>query len=144
MLRPGAAAWLLFVLALSGCGVDSRTPTAPDFNISGQWQGTIESPEDGPGTVTLQLTQTGLSVTGSLHLSQNNVVDVPATLTGTLAGASFPTTMRYTVTYEFGPFNCQGTFSGTSNVTILEIGGVFSGQNCVRMFTGTLSATRRN
>lgn len=86
----------------------------------------------------------GLNVTGSLRLSQNNIADVPATLTGTLAGTSFPTTMQYTVTYEFGPFSCRGTFSGTSNVTLLEIGGVFSGQNCVRMFTGTLSATRRD
>ena len=83
------------------------------------------------------------------HEHPDDFLDPAPTVTsppipGTLAGASFPTTMQYTVTYEFGPFNCQGTFSGTSNVTILEIGGVFGGQNCARMFTGTLSATRRD
>ena len=58
------------------------------------------------------------------------------------ATASSPTTMHFTVTYEYGPFQCQGAFSGTLNVTSRALDGPFSGQNCVRPFDGTFHATK--
>ena len=141
MLIPRVAAFLLLLSALSACGGDSRLPTAPTLSLSGRWQGTIESPADGPGTVTLQLTQTGLDVAGTLRISQMGISDVPGTLTGRLATASSPTTMQYTVTYEYGE-RCQGTFTGAFNVTSREIAGPYTGQNCVHEFVGAFHATK--
>lgn len=89
----------------------------------------------------MQISQTGLNVTGSVRLSQDTLSDVPGTLTGTLETASPPTTMQYTVTYEYG-FNCQGTFSGTVNITGRDIEGSFDGHNCVRAFAGSIRATK--
>jgi hypothetical protein len=133
-----SAACLLLVVTSSACG---GSPTAPTANISGRWQGTFESGADGPGTITLQITQAGLNVTGSALLSQNGILNVPGTLTGTLATASSPTTMQFIMTYEYG-FQCQGSFSGTLNVTSRAFDGSFSGQNCVQSFDGTLHATK--
>jgi hypothetical protein len=126
----------LFVLA---CG--SKTPTAPSADIGGRWQGTIFSAADGPGTVTLELTQTGLNVTGDVRLSQDGLSDVVGTLTGTLATDVSSTSLLYTVTYAFGE-QCQGTFSGTLSVTSRDLSGPYSGQNCVHAFAGALHATR--
>jgi hypothetical protein len=139
MLNRRVAACLLLFFTVSACG---HLPTAPTATTSGQWEGTIESPADGLGTIALTLTQTGLNVEGSVRLSQNGIVDAPGTLTGTLATASRPTTMQYNVTYEYGPFHCQGTFSGTLNVGSREMEGSFNGQNCVQTFAGTLRATK--
>jgi hypothetical protein len=111
---------------------------SPTLGVAGQWNGTIESPVDGPGTIALQLTQSGLDVAGSFRLSQDVISDVPGTLTGTLASASSPTTMQFMVRYEYGPFHCQGTFAGTLNISGRDIEGPFSGQNCVHAFSGTL------
>ena len=101
MRRPRVGGCLLLACALSACGGDSRIPTSPTPSISGRWQGTIDSPVDGMGTITLQLTQKGLDVIGSVGLSQTTISDVPGTLKGTLATASLPTTMQFTVTYSF-------------------------------------------
>jgi hypothetical protein len=131
---------LLLALSVSACGGDS--PTAPSLDVSGRWQGTLETTNDQPGTITLQLTQSGLNVTGSALLTQNEFTNVPAALTGTLASASASTTMQFTLTYEFGADRCQGTFRGTLNVTTSEIGGSFSGQNCIRTFAGSMRTTK--
>jgi hypothetical protein len=143
MLNTRAAASLVFVFVsvLSACGGESRTPTSPTPSISGRWQGTLESGSDGPGTVTLQLTETGLQVAGALRLSQDGISDVAGTLTGTLATAALPTTMQYTVTYVYGA-GCQGTFSGTFTMTGREMSGAYSGHNCVQEFVGTLHAVK--
>jgi len=132
---------VLLVSTLSACGGNSNMPTPPTPFISGQWQGTIESPTDGPGTVALQLTQTGANVAGSVLLSQNGIAAVPGTLTGTLMTASSSTTMQYTVTYEFGE-HCMGTFSGTFAVTSRDLVGPYTGRNCVHEFAGAFHATK--
>ena len=131
--------FLILLLLVSACGA---SPTAPTVALNGQWQGTFQTPGDGPGAFTLRLEQSGLTVSGTASLSQNEFVDVPATWTGTLAGSSSPTTMRFTVTYAYGPFQCEGSFSGTLNVTTREIDGPFTGQNCVRPFEGTLHGVK--
>jgi hypothetical protein len=128
----------LLVFMLSACG---DSPTAPTVNISGRWQGTLETTNDQPGTVTLQLTQTGQNVTGSALLTQNEFVNVPGTFTGTLATGS-PTTMEFVLTYEFGAGPCQGSFRGHMNVETRALDSSFNGQNCVRTFTGHLHATK--
>jgi hypothetical protein len=129
---------LLFPFLVSTCGGGAIAPTAP---LGGQWQGTFQTPDDGPGTFTLQLEHRGLTISGTGTLTQNGIADVPATWTGTLDGPWPPTTMRFTVSYVYG-FQCHGSFSGTLNVTARDMDGSFTGQNCVRPFAGTLHGSR--
>ena len=128
---------LLLACALQACG---SSPTMPSPTLSGAWQGTIES--EGPGTIKLQLTESGVNVTGTVSLSQDGIVDAPGTFVGTLNSASVPTSMQYTVTYTYG-FDCHGSFSGTMTLTPSRMDGTYTGANCVRPFTGSLSATRQ-
>jgi len=130
--------FLLLPFILSGCG---SAPMAPTVALTGAWQGTFQTPGDGPGSFTLQLEQQGLTISGTGTLTQNGIVDVPATWTGTLDGPSSPATLRFTVTYEYG-FQCQGSFSGTLNATTRDIDGSFAGQNCVRPFAGSLHGSK--
>jgi len=132
---------LALASALSACG---GMPMRPTVALNGQWQGTFQTqtPGDEPGTFTLHLEQTGLTISGTGTLTQNGIVDVPATWTGTLEGPSSPTTMQFTVSYAYGPFQCQGSFGGTLNVTTHDIDGSFAGQNCVRPFAGSLHGSK--
>jgi hypothetical protein len=140
MLNSRAVVCLL-ALTLSAC--NGRSPTAPAPSVSGTWQGIIVSGPDGPGTMTVDLAQSGRDLSGPAHLSQGTVSDALGSLTGTLETTSLPTSMQVTVTYVYG-FACHGSFSGTLNVTDGVIEGSYSGQNCVQPFTGTLRLTRHN
>jgi hypothetical protein len=123
---------------------DSRKSGLKGLPGEHPWDGTFESGGDGPGTITMHLDQMNLQVAGTALLSQNEFVDVPATVTGTLATGSSPTTVRLVVAYAYGPYQCQGSFTGTLNITSREIDGPFSGANCVRSFTGSLHAVKSN
>ena len=60
---------------MSGCG----GPLAPGplaVPVSGHWEGTIDSPSDGHGTIDLVLGQTGQNISGSVRLSQSGISDV--------------------------------------------------------------------
>jgi|SRR6516165_8947249 len=135
---PHRWVFLLLPFILSGCG---SAPLAPTVALTGAWQGTFQTPGDGPGSFTLQLEQRGLAISGTGTLTQDGIVDVPATWTGTLDGPSSPATLRFTVTYEYG-FQCQGSFSGTLNATTRDIEGSFAGQTCVRPFAGSLHGSK--
>ena len=129
----------LMVVVQSACG---GPPTAPTPAVAGSWRGSFESGSDGPGTISLQLTQTGLDVQGTVVLSQETITDVPGTFAGTLAASSVPTTMQFNISYAYGPFQCQGTFSGTLHVSGDALDGSFSGENCVRAFEGVVRVTK--
>jgi hypothetical protein len=131
---------LLLVLTLCGCG-GAGTPASPTPIVSGRWQGTIESPGDGAGTIEIELTQTGFDVTGTVRLTQNGFVDVPATLSGRLSNAATMTTAQVTVTYQYGE-QCHGTFSGAFTVSGGQIQGPYAGQDCAHAFSGVLRAVR--
>jgi hypothetical protein len=118
-------------------------PTAPSPTIDGTWQGTAESVEDGPGVLTVTLSHSGLDVSGEFFLSQSGLVST-GKLTGTLTKSGVLTTMRYTVSYKYGPFDCSGSFSGTATVTPRSLDGPFGGSNCVHAFSGVLHATKTN
>jgi hypothetical protein len=68
----------LAACALLACG---SSPTAPSLNVSGAWQGTIES--EGPGTIRMQIVQSGSNVTGTVLLSQDVIDNMPGTVVGT-------------------------------------------------------------
>jgi hypothetical protein len=116
-------------------------PTSPSPALSGHWQGTVESSTDGLGTVSLQLVQTGVNVSGSVVLTQNGISNVTGTLTGILDMVPSSATLQYTVTYEYAD-HCQGAFTGTVTVSGREMAGPYSGQNCVREFMGSLRAMK--
>src|SRR5689334_24304160 len=123
-----SAGFLLLLLLASSCG--GHSPTAPSLSLAGSWQGNFSSDGDEPGTFTLQLTQSGTSVTGAASMAQNEFTNVPGTWMGTLANGA--TTMPFTLNYAFGPQPCQGVFNGTVNVTSQSFEGSFSGHNCGR------------
>src|SRR5262249_2731725 len=133
-LKRIASAVLL--VAIHACGGGSPTAPTPDF--SGTWQGTFSLPSENPGTLSLELTQAGLSTTGTGRITQNEVVDVPVPWTGTLANPEATTTMQFVMTYAFGHPPCFGQFQGTVDVSTHVIDGSFTGENCVRTFGGTL------
>lgn len=139
-MRIRALRWSVALLLMcSACG---GAPTAPTPMVTGSWEGTIESGQDGPGSVTLRITQTGSDVSGDVMLAQDGLVSNQGHLTGTVTTGSSATTMSYDVTYDYGPFHCQGSFSGTVTVSTRTLDGPFSGSNCVRAFTGFLRATK--
>src|SRR5262245_38825554 len=148
--------FLLFVSMLAACGGESpAAPTAPSVDVSGVWQGVVETPIFAPDgvtvlfsdttSVTLALTQSGLNVAGGVHLflSGDGDTDLAGTLSGTLKTASFPTTMEFGAAYSTAETDCRSSLSGTLNVTTSQLEGAFTGQNCARPFVGTLRAFRR-
>jgi hypothetical protein len=149
MLNPRLVGCLLCVSILSACGSDAKPPTAPSAStVSGVWQGTLAIPVDplGKGTplftdttpITLQLTQTGMDVTGTFRLVQDDAPDIIGTLTGTVSA----TTMRYTASYGIATDQCKAAFAGTLNISTRELDGSVSGQNCASTFAGTLHAQK--
>lgn len=66
----------LFTFVLAACGGQ----TAGGLDVSGSWTGQISGP-GGTAPLTLQLTQTGTSVSGTLGLNQSQL-----NVTGTVAG----------------------------------------------------------
>jgi hypothetical protein len=133
-------AFVPLLLAFHACGGGSPSAPTPDF--SGTWQGTFAMPSENPGTLSLDLTQTGLSIAGSGLITQNEFVDVPVTWTATLANPDASTSMQFVMTYAFGHPACFGQFQGTLDVSTHVIDGAFTGENCVRTFGGRLHAQR--
>jgi hypothetical protein len=137
-----ASASLLLTFVLTACGAD-RLPTSPTPSVAGAWQGAIDSPTDGPGTIALELTQTGVVVSGSMRITQGDIVGgATGAVTGTLVPAAGSTKLEFTVTYTYG--FCNGAFSGTMDITSHDMTGRYSGQDCAHGFTGTLRASRND
>jgi hypothetical protein len=81
--------------------------------VTGTWFGTYTTSliNNPPADLTLLLTQTGSSVTGTYSTSTNVGGSGGGTFSGTANGAVITFTMNQTTP------ECPGTFSGTSNVT---------------------------
>lgn len=96
--------------------------------------------------MTWTLTQSGTAVSGTVAIDQNASTTGTSTVTGTLASATLPTNMTFTVNYAYqaSTGNCAGTFSGTAQVTTSRITGTYSGGDCSHTFAnGTLTLDRR-
>ena len=126
--------------AAAACG-GARMPSSPTPALAGRWQGTIDSASDHEGTITLELTQTGLDFTGTARMSQDGILDVPGVVSGTLSAGSTAPAMQLTITYEYGAA-CHGAFTGTYNVNGRQMEGEYAGQNCVRAYTGLLRVSK--
>jgi len=155
VLSQRFVAFAVFLALSSACGSHSTLPVAPSTDLSGRWQGYVEVPVFSPDgseivfsqrtALKLQLDQTGLDVGGSLHLVLDGGLDLPGTWSGVLNTSDSQTTMAFFAKYQAeAPAGtpCEGTFSGTLNVTTQDIQGSFTGNNCVRSYTGNLTATK--
>jgi hypothetical protein len=137
MRRVRIVSALLFAFGLAGCGSSGSPMPTPLPSVQGHWQGTITSPADGVGTITVALIQTGSVVAGTTVLSQPGLPDAPGTLAGMLESAAGVVTLRYTVFYDYHD-GCTGTYGGTLDVNGGVLSGTYVGQNCAHTFTGSM------
>lgn len=123
----------LLVLALTGACKGGSTsapaaPTATSVNVAGSWRGTATD-SSGPGSVTMQVTQSGADVSGTVTMSVTTI-----TGRGTLAGTVSGSTIRLTITIPAGGFDapfasCTATVSGDGQATATSITATYSGTN---------------
>src|SRR5262245_11193716 len=124
--RLGALA--LSLLSVAACTSAPPAPSAPTgppapaTNLAGQWRGAA-SDSSGPGSITLQLTQTGGDISGTATMSVNGTsITGRGTLTGTLTGS----TLRFTIAVPTGGFDapyasCTVSVSGDGRATATSI-----------------------
>jgi hypothetical protein len=123
----------LLVLALTGAckGGSTSAPSAPSatsVNVAGSWRGTATD-SSGPGSVTMQVTQSGSDLSGTVTMSVTTI-----TGRGTLAGTVSGSTVRLTITIPAGGFDapfasCTATVSGDGQATVTSITATYSGTN---------------
>ncbi len=103
------SAFVMSLLAVASCGESS---TSPSSSLSGTWNGTIGP---GPGgslntvTITLILTQSGTTVSGTFTVASGSVI-VGGNVTGSASGDSFSGTM----TVVNGSSSCPAVVTGTT------------------------------
>jgi hypothetical protein len=135
---------LLTLMSASACGGESPSPSAPSpppaaaVNIAGQWRG-IASDSSGPGSITIQLTQSSTNLSGTVTMAVTGTsITGRGTLTGTLTGS----TLRFTITIPAGGFDapyasCNVSVSGDGRATATSITASYSGTNsCSGAVTG--------
>lgn len=108
----------------------------PALDVTGTWSGPA-SDELVAGTFTLNLTQTGGSVTGTVVFRTPPPVRVAnGTITGTMSGA----TLTYRIDLpNAGGVGCSVTINGTANVSAVAISGTYTGiGTCGGPFSGGL------
>jgi len=120
-------------LALSGAcgGASSSTPVAPSagsVNVAGSWRGTATD-SSGEGSLTLQVTQSGTDLSGTVTMSVITVTG-RGTVTGTVSGS----TIRLTITIPAGGFDapfsgCTATVSGDGQASASAINATYTGTN---------------
>ena len=141
-----AAVLLVAALAAStatvGCGRD--TPAGPSSLLDGTWSG-MYTRGTLPGTITLQLTQSGSGVTGTWSTDlEGTELDQAGSVGGTATGSMVALFLN-----PNGPLVCSSgqTLSGT-----LTMNGSFAGERlvgdyvvfeCASVGTGRIDATRR-
>lgn len=152
MSRGGALAWAGLVLAAAlaaGCGNDETD----DENIAGGWSGTYTtSIFQSPEPTTLNLSQTGTTVTGTFSSGTGEHGSGPrfGTVAGTMKRKGF--TFTWTQTDDRVPARssgaCVGSYSGHATVTDnvgggMTMTGTFTGYDCSGNHrNGILSMTR--
>ena len=118
--------WLLVgaaVLMIAGCASGSGAPTAaPSVNLTGKWAGSWQFTPvaAGSGQVTMDLTQTGSDVNGSVVVT-GPAVNQPTTVQGTVSGNEFRLAGRisgtFVVTGDQMTGNVNGMFPATATLT---------------------------
>lgn len=110
-------------------------PPAQNVNVQGVWDGTVHIAPGSDEHMTLTLTQSGTSVSGTTL-----VEGAPG---GNLVGSVSGQTLTFTITGSSG--ECPSSFSGSGIVegTGRQMSGAFAGGDCIGASSGTFAATRR-
>ena len=144
MGRLCAAGVLTVATAHAACSAPPTQPSAPPAtpapaaNLAGEWRG-IADDSSGPGSITLQVTQSGGNLSGTVLMTvAGTSITGRGTLTGTLTGS----TMRFTITIPAGGFDapytsCNVSVSGDGRATATSITAKYTGTNsCSGPVTG--------
>jgi hypothetical protein len=126
------APWLVALAMTAGCKGKTDppvAPTAPTLNVAGAWRGTADD-SSGPGSITMQVTQSGENLTGTVAMSVTTVAG-RGTVAGSVSGTS---TIRLTITIPAGGFDapfgsCTATVTGTGQATATSITATYTGTN---------------
>ena len=124
--------WLCALALTGACKGKSETPEAPSantLNVAGSWRGTATD-SSGPGSITMQVTQSGADLTGTVTMSVTTAGG-RGTVTGAVSGSS---TIRLTITIPAGGFDspfasCTANVSATGQATATSITATYTGTN---------------
>jgi hypothetical protein len=134
---------LMFTGACGGGGSSSSPsspspPAASGVSLAGQWKGTATD-SSGPGTITMQVTQTGTDLSGTVTMTVTGVSTTGrGTLTGTLSGTSIQLTIAIPAGGFDAPYtNCNASVSGSGQASASSITATYTGTNsCSGPVTG--------
>lgn len=103
------------IIGLAGCGGGggSGTPAAPpSVDATGTWSGPYNSSVFGARTMTVNLQQSGASLTGTYSSTTGGLGSISGSVSGNTAS------LTITVTTP----GCSGSFNGTGIVTVPQVG----------------------
>src|SRR5262245_4031905 len=134
-MRRAPRLLLLPLLALTlttACKSDSSStpaaPSAPVLNVAGSWRGTATD-SSGPGTISMQVTQSGTNLTGTVNMSVITATG-RGTLTGTVSGSSIHLTIAIPAGGFDAPFgSCTASVTGDGQVSASSITATYTGTN---------------
>jgi hypothetical protein len=133
----------------------STTPPTSQSNVNGTWSGTASDSSSGlgtgammgqagMGTMTLQMTQNGATVTGTMsHSGMNGVM--PGSFTGTLVGDQLTFTMTLPMNSMMSACSANATGTASLNWATMTMTGVYQGtHSCSGPFAnGQMTMVRR-
>jgi len=126
-------------IAVAACAAKSTTAPA-QFNVSGDWSGSMSDALLGASAVSFALTQTGDSVTGTWATVY---ADTASNIGGSVAGHVVGSTLTILLkpasppTCQYGPF--QFTATETTGTTLTALRGTFSAVQCPIADSGSIS-----
>ena len=105
--------------------------SCPLPNLNGVWSG-VASDSSGPGSMTWNLTQTSVTVSGTMQAATpSGAIAFSGSFSGTLSGATLPFTITVPAGGVTGLPTCTVTMTGTvSSITTSTLGGTYSGSSC--------------
>ncbi len=114
----------LVVLSCGGDGGGNPCPDSGCFNVTGIWGGTFTD-DNGTGTLSFELQQSGAQVTGSFIARPQGSVPLSGSVQGDVSGDQWSADLRLSVT------GCNVVFETQGTVTSSTIRGTFvSGNDC--------------
>ncbi len=123
---------LLVLTLTTACKSDSATtpaaPAATVLNVAGSWRGTATD-SSGPGTISLQITQSGTNLTGTVNMSVTTATG-RGTLTGTISGSTIHLTIAIPAGGFDAPFGtCTASVTGDGAASASSITAIYTGTN---------------
>jgi uncharacterized protein (TIGR03437 family) len=105
--------------------------SCPLPNLNGVWSGAA-SDSSGPGTMTWKLTQTGVTVNGTMQAATpSGAIAFSGSFSGTLNGSTLPFTINVAAGGVTGLPSCTVTMNGTvTSITPSTLSGTYSGSSC--------------